>query len=79
MMTVSAKDLHKLDAVLDEIQNIHEPVYIIGEKHSAVLLSESDWRSISETLYLSSIPGMKDSIVSGMQETVESCASSVDW
>jgi hypothetical protein len=40
--------------------------FISGEKHSAVLLSEEAWRSIEETLYLTSIQGMKESIIAGM-------------
>jgi PHD/YefM family antitoxin component YafN of YafNO toxin-antitoxin module len=33
-----------------------------------VLISEDDWRSVQETLYLISIPGMRDSIRKGMIE-----------
>ena len=68
-----------LDVILDEVQNSYEPMIISGDKHSAVLISEEVWRSIEETLYLSSIPGMKDSIINGMRENIENCASSVEW
>jgi len=80
-MTVLSVDKAKerLESILDEVQNLHEPMIITGEKHSAVLISEEVWRSIAETLYLSSIPGMKDSIVKGMNEKIENCASSVEW
>ena len=60
----------KLDTILEEVQNIYEPLIISGEKHSAVLISEEFWRSIEETLYLSSIPGMKESIIAGMNEKI---------
>lgn len=69
----------KLDSILAEVQNTYEPIIIAGEKHSAVLISEDAWRSIEETLYLSSIPGMKDSIVNGMREKIEDCSSTVEW
>lgn len=60
----------KLDTILEEVQNIYEPLIISGEKHSAVIISEEFWRSIEETLYLSSIPGMKESIIAGMNEKI---------
>ena len=64
-----------LDSILEEIQHTYEPFIIAGEKHSAVLISEEAWRSIKETIYLSSIPGMKESIILGMQEKIEDCSS----
>jgi len=69
----------KLDIILNEVQNSYEPLFITGEKHSAVLISEEVWRSIEETLYLTSIPGMKDSIIDGMNERIEDCATAIEW
>ena len=69
----------RLDTILEEIQYTYEPLIITGEKHSAVLISEEVWRSIEETLYLSSIPGMKESIIDGMKEKIEGCASIIEW
>jgi PHD/YefM family antitoxin component YafN of YafNO toxin-antitoxin module len=69
----------KLDILLEEIQDTYEPLIIAGEKHSAVLISEDVWRSIEETLYLSSILGMKESIINGMNEKVESCTKRIGW
>jgi prevent-host-death family protein len=68
-----------LDAILDEVQNTFEPIIIAGRNSSAVLVSEDVWRSIEETLYLNSIPGMKDSIISGMQEKIECCSREIEW
>ena len=68
-----------LDTILETIQDTYEPLIIAGEKHSAVLISEDVWRSIEETLYLSSIPGMKESIINGMKEKIEDCASTIEW
>ncbi len=50
----------KMTALIDDIAESHRPV--IGKRNSAVLVSEDDWRAIEETLYLSSIPGMSESI-----------------
>ena len=69
----SAKE--KLDTLLEEIQHTYEPLIIAGERHSAVLISEEVWRSIEETLYLSSIPGIKESIINGINEKIEDCAT----
>ncbi|MDR0636155.1 MAG: type II toxin-antitoxin system Phd/YefM family antitoxin [Treponema sp.] len=68
-----------LDIVLDEIQSTFEPVFIAGKNSSAVLISEDVWRSIEETLYLYSIPSMKESIIAGMQEKIEDCFSEIEW
>jgi prevent-host-death family protein len=74
-----SKAKENLDTVLEEVQNTFEPIIIAGKNSSAVLISEELWRAIEETLYLSSIPGMKESIVSGMQETIEECATEIEW
>ena len=68
-----------LDIILEEIHETYEPFFIAGEKHSAVLISEEIWRSIEETLYLSSIPCMKESIIAGMKEKIEDCATTIEW
>jgi prevent-host-death family protein len=68
-----------LDAVLDEVQNTFEPIIITGRNSSAVLVSEDVWRSIEETLYLNSIPGMKESIIAGMQEEIKDCSKEIEW
>ena len=68
-----------LDTILEAVQDTYEPLIIAGEKHSAVLVSEDVWRSIEETLYLSSIPGMKESIINGMKEKIEDCTSTIEW
>jgi len=80
MPTLNVKNAkEKLDIILEEIQNTYEPVIIAGEKHSAVLVSEKVWRSIEETLYLTSIPNMKESIIAGMNEKIEDCSSVIEW
>ena len=80
MISLSASKVkERLDSILDEVQNTYEPMIITGENNSAVLISQEVWRSIEETLYLSSIPGMKDSIIDGMNEKIENCTTSLEW
>ena len=80
MPTLTVSNVKKnLDTILEEVQDSYEPLIIAGEKYSAVLLSEEIWRSIEETMYLTAIPGMKESIIAGMNEKVEDCSPTVEW
>ena len=74
--TEARKKLHRL---LDEVSESHQPVHITAKRSKAVLVSEDDWCSIQETLYLLSIPGMRESIVEGLKTPVEKCAEELDW
>lgn len=56
-----------------------EPVQILGRKGSAVLVSEDDWSAIEETMYLLSIPGMRESILGGMSSPIDECSDDLDW
>ncbi len=69
----------KLYRLIDQTNESHEPVIISGKRNNAVLLSEEDWKSIQETLYLISIPGMKESIRDGMKEPLAESAEKIDW
>ncbi len=60
----------ELDKLVDAAAVHHEPIQITGKKANAVLISEEDWRSIQETMYLLSVPGMRESIVEGLQTPV---------
>lgn len=80
MTTLSTTEASsRLDEVLDNLAESHEVVQITGQRHSGVLVSEDDWRAIQETLYLTGIPGMKESIVDGLRTPVEQCAKELDW
>ena len=64
-VTDARANLYKL---IDDVSTNHEPVVITGKRGNAVLLAEEDWNSISETLHLMSVSGMRESILEGMQE-----------
>lgn len=68
-----------LYSLVDEVAASHEPVLITGKRNNAVLISEEDWRAINETLYLMSIPGMRESLVEGMNTPLEECDDEVEW
>ena len=65
--------------LIDETAQSHQPVTITGKRHNAVLVSEDDWRSVQETLYLVSMPGMRESVIEGLQTPVEECAEELEW
>ncbi len=80
MTTFTATEARRqLYTLLDDISVSHEPIQITGKRNSAILISESDWKVVQETLYLSSIPGMSESIKAGLVEPVENCDSELDW
>ena len=80
MTTVSATEARsKLYKLLDQARETSEPILITGKRGNGVLVSEDDWRAIQETLYLLSIPGMRESIREGLETPVEECTEDLDW
>lgn len=65
--------------LIDESAASHHPVIIKGKRNTAVLVSAEDWASIQETLFLTSIPGMRESILEGMNTPVDECKKELDW
>ena len=74
--TEARKQLYNL---LDAVADSREPVKITGKRNSAVLVSADDWRSVQETLYLISIPGMRESIRKGLKAPIDTCSKGLDW
>ena len=80
MTTLTATQARgRLYRLMDFIAQSHEPVQITGKRHNAVLISDEDWRSIKETLYLLSIPGMRESIRDGLKTPISKCNKSPKW
>lgn len=65
--------------LIDETNESHQPVVISGKRSSAVLVSAEDWSAIQETLYLLSVPGMRESIKKGMAEPLSKSARELKW
>lgn len=68
----------QLYSLIEWLQQGQAPILITGKKGNAVLVSEDEWRSISETLHLLSLPGMKKSLQDGMKEDPEQCTDDVE-
>ena len=80
MSSLTATEARKrLYTLVDDVAESHEPIQIVGKRNSAVLVSEEDWRAIQETLYLASIPEMRESIREGLKTPVEECEEELDW
>ena len=80
MTTMSATEARKqLYQLLDDVARSHEPIQITGKRGNAVLISEEDWRAVQETLYLVSIPGMRESILEGMTTPADELEDKLDW
>lgn len=80
MATVTASEARsKLYRLIDETASSHEPILITGKRANAVLISEADWKAIQETMYLLTIPGMRESIREGMNTPIEECTKDLDW
>ncbi len=80
MPTLSATEARtKLYRLIDQTSLSHEPIVITGKRGNAVLISEDDWRSIQETIYLLNIPGMRESIREGLATPLEDCTEEIEW
>ena len=74
--TNARQNLYRL---IQDVNENHEPIVITGKAGDAVLVSGDDWRSIQETLYLNTIPGMVKSIQDGMNERIDNLESELEW
>ncbi len=80
MTTLSASEARaNFYRLMDQAAESHQPIVISGKRSNAVLVSEEDWTAIQETLFLLSVPGMRESIMTGMAEATDSCATELDW
>ncbi|CAK8724301.1 Antitoxin [Candidatus Electrothrix laxa] len=69
----------KLYRLIDDTAASHQPVTITGKRGNAVLISEEDWIAIQETLYLMSVPGMRESIKEGLAVPLSECEEDIEW
>jgi len=80
MKTMTASQARAtLYKLLDKATSSHEPIQITGKRANVIMISEEDWRSIQETLYLVSIPKMRESIRKGLKTPVEECDTELNW
>ena len=72
------KDIYSL---LEQTIKFNEPLNISTKNGNAVVLSEEDYNNIMETLYIMSVPKLKEQIIEGMKADDKEFVSEneVDW
>jgi len=77
-ITAFRKDLF---SILEQTIKFNEPINISTKYGNAVVISEEDYNGLMETLYLSSVPGIKESIVEGLNTPIAKCVpeSEAGW
>jgi len=77
MPTLNASTARKsFYRIIDEVNEGHAPVTVMGKRNTVVILSERDWQDIQETLYISSISGLKESILASGREPI---SNGIEW
>ena len=74
--TEARSNLYKL---IDNAYLTHEPYIIKGKRHNAVLVAQEDWQALQETLYLISIPGMRESLLEGLKTPISDTTDHLNW
>lgn len=69
----------RLYHLVDQVADTHTPILITGKRANAVLISEEDWHAIEETLYLLRTPGMRESILEGLETSIDETYDEVEW
>ena len=66
---------------LEQTIKYNEPVNISTKDGNAVILSEEDYNGLIETLYICSVPGLKDQLTEGMKKPLSECVpeDEVKW
>ena len=72
------KDIYEL---LKQTIKFNEPINISTKDGNAVLISEADYNGLMETLYLTSIPEMKEKLIKGKNTSKKDCVAEeeVKW
>ena len=72
MINVNITSFRKnIYSILEQTIKYNEPVNVSTKDGNAILISEEDYRNLMETLYIESVPGLKEEIINGMKEPLE--------
>jgi prevent-host-death family protein len=66
-------------SLMHEVAHSHKAVVISGKRNNVVLISESDWRAIQESLHLAAVSGMRKAIWRGLRTPVKKCSEDPGW
>lgn len=59
--------------IIDEALTTHKPATVTGKSGNVIIISEEDYNSIQETMYLCGISGMREKIVKGLKTPLDEC------
>jgi antitoxin YefM len=80
MITITASQARaNLYRLIDQTAQTHKPVAISGKRATAILVSEEDWSAIQESLYLLSLPGVRESVKESMAEPLTRGKRKLKW
>jgi PHD/YefM family antitoxin component YafN of YafNO toxin-antitoxin module len=67
--------------LLEQTIKYNEPVNVSTKEGNAVIISEEDYNSLMETVYLSAIPEQREKIIEGLDTPLEECLpeNEVEW
>lgn len=70
-----------INSILENTIRYNQPVNINTKDGNAVVISETDYQSLIETLYITSIPQMREKIADGLDTPLSECIpeSEVKW
>lgn len=79
MTNINATNLRKdLFNYLDTAIVYNDVINVSTKKGNAVIISEAEYNGLLETLYLLSVPGMKDKLIDGLNAQVVDCEA-LEW
>ena len=67
------------EQIFEDVLVSGEPAKILKDTGNAILVSEEVLRGMTDTLTLVSMPGMRESILSGMREPITQTTTALDW
>ena len=74
MINVNITNFRKnIYSLVEQTIKYNEPINVSTKDGNAILISEDDYRSLMETLYIESVPGLKEEILKAAEEPYEEC------
>jgi antitoxin YefM len=74
MTNTNVTNLRKnLFEYLNSAIEFNDIINVNTKKGNAIIISEQEYNGLMETLYLSSIPGMKERLIEGLNSKIEDC------
>lgn len=80
MKTITAeKAKENFQKLMTDLNKSKKPLKVKGNGSSVIMLSEEEWRGIQETLYITSVPGLKEKLLENRDEPLDESLDDVQW